>query len=211
MKNTPSPFSSPPPSPLLSPSPNRSGSSLNLNRSKPSSPEIDPSTFRLRERERVKCFVKNIRGTSSQLFKKDKKDGDSTPGKSPSTITSLVSETLSVSATPTTPNVLRRFSHSKQSSMTDVTAMESGSDLSASYLEVKAGEGGCIHSPILEIATPVSPAIVQSLDPVPISPLKETFNEVDARPENYFRTSRSTLFPASIIASPPSRSHRGSS
>ena len=61
--------------------------------------------------------------------------------------------------------------------------MESGSDLSASYLEVKVGEGGCIHSPIVEVATPVSPTIVQPLDPAPMSPLEETCNEEDMRPE----------------------------
>ena len=67
--------------------------------------------------------------------------------------------------------------------MTSVTTMESGSDLSASYLEVKVGEGGCIHSPVVEVATPVSPVIVQPLDPAPMSPLRETSNEEDMRPE----------------------------
>lgn len=64
-----------------------------------------------------------------------------------------------------------------------MTTMESESDLSASYLEVKVGEGGSVHSPIIEVATPVSPAVVQPLDPVPMSPLKETCNEEDACPE----------------------------
>jgi len=64
-----------------------------------------------------------------------------------------------------------------------VATTESGSDLSASYLEVKVGEGGCIHSPIVEVATPVSPAVVQPLDPVPMSPLREICNEEDTSPE----------------------------
>jgi hypothetical protein len=67
--------------------------------------------------------------------------------------------------------------------MNSVTTMESGSDLSASYLEVKVGEGGCVHSPIIEVATPVSPAVVQPLDPAPMSPLKEICNEEDTCPE----------------------------
>ena len=128
----------------------------------------------------MKSFVKSIRRTSSQLFKKDRKDGDSTPRKSSSTISTLVSETLGVSTAPTTPSILRKFSLSKQSSANSVTTMESGSDLSTSYLEVKLGEGGCAHSPIIEVATPVSPAVVlQPLDPTPMSPLKEICNEED--------------------------------
>jgi len=65
--------------------------------------------------------------------------------------------------------------------MTSVTTSES--DLSASYLEVKVGQGGCVHSPIVEVATPISPAVVQPLDSVPMSPLKETGNEGDRCPE----------------------------
>jgi len=126
--------------------------------------------------------VKSIRRTSSQLFKKDKKDGDATPRNSHSAISTLVSDTLSISTAPTTPNILRRFSHShsKHSSATSVTTVDS--DLSASYLEVKVGAGGCVHSPIVEVATPVSPAVAEQLDHVPMSPLEETGNEDDMRP-----------------------------
>lgn len=193
MKNTSSPFSSPSPSSSPFPSPDLSGLSPNPNRS---SPEIDPSASPSRKRERVRSFVKSIRRTSSQLFKKDKKDGDVTPKKSHPTISTLVSDTLSVSTAPTTPNILRRFSHSthsKHSSTTSVTTMES--DLSASYLEVKVGEGGCIHSPIIEVATPISPAVVQPLDPVPMSPLKETGNEEDTPPETESENPDPLLFP----------------
>ena len=198
MKNTSSPFSSPSSSPF--PSPDLSGLSPSSNRS---SPEIDPSASPSRKRERVKSFVKSIRRTSSQLFKKDKKDGDVTPKKSYSTISTLVSDTLSVSTAPTTPNLLRRFSHSKYSSTTSVTTVES--DLSTSYLEVKVGEGGCVHSPIIEVATPVSPTIEQQLDTVPMSPLKETCNEEDMCPETVSEISDPLLppLPPSPI-SPPS-------
>jgi len=57
------------------------------------------------------------------------------------------------------------------------------SDLSTSYLEVKVGEGGCAHSPIIEVATPISPDVSQPSDVVPMSPLKETCNEEDVCPE----------------------------
>ena len=71
MKNISSPFSSPPPSPL--PSYGMFGLSPNSNNS---SPEIDPSASPSGKREPVRSFVKGIRRTRSQLFKKDKKDGD---------------------------------------------------------------------------------------------------------------------------------------
>jgi hypothetical protein len=66
--------------------------------------------------------------------------------------------------------------------MNSVTTAES--DVSAGYLEVNVEEGGCVHSPIIEVATPVSPAVVQPFDPVPMSPLEETCNEDGMRPEN---------------------------
>ena len=129
----------------------------------------------------MRSFVKSIRRTSSQLFKKDKKDGDATPKSS--AISALISDTISVSTAPTTPNILRRFSHShsKHSSATSVTTVDS--DLSGNYLEVKVGTGGCIHSPIVEVATPISPAVAEPLDPVPMSPLEEMGNEEVMHPE----------------------------
>ena len=199
MKNTSSPFSSPSPSSSPFPSPDLSGFSPSSNRS---SPEIDPNVSPSRKRERVRSFVKSIRRTSSQLFKRDKKDGDVTPKKSHSTISALASDSLSVSTAPTTPSILRRFSHSKYSSTTSVTTMES--DLSASYLEVKVGEGGCVHSPIVEVATPVSPVVEQPLDPVPMSPLKEICNEEDMCPETVSENPDPLLppLPPSPISSP---------
>lgn len=201
MKNASSPFSSPSPSPFPSPSPDRHG--LSPNHPNHSNTEIDPNASPSSRRERVKSFVKSIRRTSSQLFKKDKKDGDSTPKKSTSTITSLVSETLGVSTAPTTPNILRRFSHSKRPSMNSVTTLESGSDLSTSYLEVKVGEGGCIHSPVVEVASPVSPVVVQPLDPAPMSPLKEICNEEDACPETVSEHPDPLQFPLPPSPTPP--------
>ena len=177
MKNISSPFASPSPSSPPFPSPDVSGLSPNPNQS---SPELDPGASPSRKRERVKSFVKSIRRTSSQLFKKGK-DGDSPSRKSSSTISTLVSDSLSVSTAPTTPSILRRFSHSKQSSAISVTTTES--DLSASYLEVKVGEGGCAHSPIVEVATPITPAVAEPLEPVPMSPLKETSGEEDTSTE----------------------------
>ena len=78
------------------------------------------------------------------------------------------------------------------------------SDLSASYLEVKVGEGGCVHSPIVEVATPVSPVVEQPLDPVPMSPLKETCNEEDMCPETVSENPDPLLppLPPSPISSP---------
>jgi hypothetical protein len=71
MKNISSPFSSPPPSPL----PSYGIFRLSPNSNNPS-PEIDPSASPSGKREPVRSFVKGIRRTRSQLFKKDKKDGD---------------------------------------------------------------------------------------------------------------------------------------
>jgi len=147
-----------------------------------SSPEIDHTGSPSRpKRERVRSFVKSIRRTSSQLFKKDKRDGDATPRNSASVISTLVSDTLGVSTAPTTPGILRKFSHSHLKHSTSVSTFDS--DLSGNYLEVKVGAGGCIHSPIVEVATPISPAVAEPLDHVPMSPLEETGNEEDTRPE----------------------------
>jgi hypothetical protein len=56
--------------------------------------------------------------------------------------------------------------------MTSATTTES--DLSTGYLEVKVGLGeGSLGSPIIEVDTPISPAVVQPFDPAPMSPLKE--------------------------------------
>ena len=133
------------------------------------------------------------------MFKKDKKDGDATP--KPSAISALVSDTISVSTAPTTPNILRRFSHShsKHSSATSVTTVDS--DLSGNYLEVKVGAGGCIHSPIVEVATPISPAVAEPLDHIPMSPLEEMGNEEDMRPETASEDPDPLLLP--LPPSPP--------
>jgi len=162
MKNPPSPSSSPS-TPF--PSPDISRLSPNSNRS---NPEVNSNGSPTRKRERVRSFVKSIRRTSSQLFKKDKKDGESKK----SAISALVSDSLGVSTAATTPHILRRLSHSKQPSMTSVTTTES--NLSTGYLEVKVGPGeGSINSPIIEVDTPISPTVLQPLDPTPMSPLKE--------------------------------------
>jgi hypothetical protein len=76
------------------------------------------------------------------------------------------------------------------------------SDLSTSYLEVKVGEGGCVHSPVIEVATPISPAVLQPVDPVPMSPLKETCNEEDVCPETVSEHPDPLQFP--LPPSPPS-------
>jgi hypothetical protein len=141
----------------------------------------------------MRGFVKSLRRTSSQLFKKDRKDRDAASRKSSSAVSALVSDTISVSTASTTPNILRRFSHSKESSKASVTTVDS--DLSTSYLEVKLGEGGCVHSPIIEVATPVSPAIAQQLDLVPMNPLKETHNEENMCPEPVSEISDPVFFP----------------
>ena len=147
--------------------------------------EIDHNGSPIRKRERVRSFVKSIRSTSSQLFKKDKKDGDSRK-----TISALVSDSLSVSTAATAPHILRRLSHSKQpsmSSMASVTTTES--DLSTGYLEVKVGSGeGSISSPIIEVDTPVTPTVVQPLDVVPMGQLEEedTSQETEPKPIQSF-------------------------
>jgi hypothetical protein len=162
MKNPPSPSSSPS-TPF--PSPDISRLSPNSNRS---NPEVNSSGSPTRKRERVRSFVKSIRRTSSQLFKKDKKDGESKK----SAISALVSDSLGASTAVTAPHILRKLSHSKQPSMTSVTTAES--NLSTGYLEVKVGPGeGSINSPIIEVDTPVTPTVLQPLDPTPMGPLKE--------------------------------------
>ena len=182
MKNQPSQNSTPSPSPLPSPfpSPNVSRLAPNPNHS---NPEIDPHASPTRKRERVKSFVKGLRRTSSQLFKKDKKDDDSSSRKSFSTISTLVSDSLGVSTAATTPSLLRRMSHSKQPSMTSMTSASTAeTDLSASLLDVKIGDDALTHSPIPEVVTPISPDIAQQPDPAPMSPLEETLNEEDVSP-----------------------------
>ena len=128
--------------------------------------------------------MKSIRRTSSQLFKKDRKDGDSRT--SSSTISTLVNDSLSVSTAATAPHILRRLSHSKQPSMTSMTsATTTESDLSTGYLEVKVGLGveGSLSSPIIEVDTPVTPAVVQQFEPTPMSPLKEEDTSSETEPK----------------------------
>ena len=177
MKNPPSPSHSLSSTPL--PSPDISRLSPNHNHS---SPEIDHSGSPIRKRERVKSFVKNIRSTSSQLFKKEKKDGES---RKSSTISTLISDSLSVSTAATAPHILRRLSHSKQPSMTSMTsATTTESELSTGYLEVKVGSNeGSIGSPIIEVDTPVSPAVVQPLDSALMSPLKGEVTTPETEPK----------------------------
>ena len=168
MKNPPSPRSS---FSSSTPFPSPDISRLSPNPTEHSSPEVDHNGSPIRKRERVRSFVKSLRRTSSQLFKKDKESR-----KSSSTISS------DAPTAATTPGILRRFSHSKQSSMSSsVTAQ---SDLSESYLDLKGGsDKGSIILPVLEIDAPSLPAPAKPADPAPMSPLNETPNEEEVSPE----------------------------
>jgi len=178
MKNTYSPSFPPPPRPSPSPNVDISGSNPNLIHS---SPEVDHNRYRSWPRRERAGFVKSIRKTSSQLFKKDKKDGDGTLRRSPSAISILVSGTLNVSTAHTTPNILHRFSrsHSKRLGATSVITVNW--DPPEKYLEVEGGGGGSIHSPTVGV-TSVPPATTEPLDPVPTNP-SEKMGKEDTYPE----------------------------
>jgi len=177
MKNTYSPLFPPPPRPFLLPNVNTSGSNPNPNQS---NTKIDHSKYRSWPRLENAGFVKSVRRTSSQLFKKDKKDGDAASRNSSSSISALVSEALNVSTAHTTPSLLRRFSrsHSKRSGAVSIVTVNW--DPPKGYSEDKTGGKGCTHSPIGEVAS-VSPVITEP--PAPTSPLEETGNEENMCPE----------------------------
>lgn len=166
-----------PPSPTSSLSsahfPSHDISKLNPNPNH-SNPEIDSNGSPVRKRERVRSFVKGIRSTSSQLFKKDKKDGDSKK----SAISALVSDSISVSTAATAPHILRRLSHSGRPSTTSIitvaTTATTESDPSTGYSETMVGSGEVsIGSPIIEVDTPVSPIIIQPSPLNQIDPVEE--------------------------------------
>jgi len=169
MKTPPSPTSSASSTPFPSPD----VSKLSPNPTHPSPEHESP----MGKRQRVRSFVNGIRRTSSQLFKKDKKDGDSKKS-----ISALVSDSLNVSTAATAPHILRGLSHSKHPSMnstTSATTTESGS--SAGYFpEIKTGtgEGSTVSSTIIEVDTPVSPTVVYPSDAIPMNPLEEEENVV---------------------------------
>jgi hypothetical protein len=188
MKNQPSPYSSPsPPSPTSRRFPSHDMSSLSPNPNHPS-PDIDHQGSPTRKRERVKSIVNGIRRSSSQLFKKDKKDG-----RPHSTIASLAAESLSLGTAPTTPTILRRFSHSKHPSTT--TTSTTGSDISTGYTEIKIGSvEGSLTSPIFEVVTPISPTVAQPAE-LPTVVLSEEATkeeeEEEESPESKPETSQS--------------------
>jgi len=163
MKNTYSPSFPSPPRPSPSPNVDMSGSNTNLNHS---SPEGDHNRYQSWPRRERAGFVKSIRKTSSQLFKKDKKDRGATLRHSRSAISILVSEALGVSTAHTTPNILRGFSrsHSKRSGTASMITVDW--DPPERYFGVEVGGEGCIHSPTVK-ATSVSSAVTEPLDPVP--------------------------------------------
>jgi len=195
MKNTYSPFFPPTPRPFLLPNVNTSGSNPNPNQS---NPKIDHSKYRSWPRPERAGFVKSVRRPSSQLFKRDKNDGDAASRNPSSSISVLVSEALNVSTAHTTPNILRRFSrsHSKRSGAVSIITVNWDPPKNCS--EKKVGGKGCIHSPVSEV-TSVSPAIVEPLDPVPTVPLEETGKEENMCPE----TTSDDPDPLSLPLPPP--------
>ena len=111
--------------------------------------------------------MNDIRRSSSQLFKKDKKDGRPT-----STISTLAAESLSLGTAATAPTILRRFSHSKHPSTTSTNTAES--DISGNYSAVSVVRVGSENtSPIIEVATPISPVDVQPVGAAPVVLLEE--------------------------------------